>query len=512
VESSLLDEMAERLSDLANRAGMGLSDFDGLEGLDHNGHYGCNRFLYEVSRRWNRPLMSGASMLSHYGFHALTRHCWGEETFDVRSDMELRSRYDNLSIYESHLLKPGVGWQWFRCAATEGEATTVDEIEYLFAKSAGFGGPCALSTWVEALDSHGLTEELLQATSAWSKAMASGAFTDDQTARMREKGTDFHLEQSGEMGMVLTQQKWSRRRWFNLCCRSVLTLENPFHAQPPTLIVRCLNAFDRTNRDNITISVSELEFAPETESRSASQVPASLQVASLADGIELSTTRKEDELHIVRSWTKLSHPLDVSKHRGLGLEVDGDGSGALLFVELKDVPGMIRQYCWRLDFAGKRWLELPNGEVAIEQYYDHAPWNARWDHAVKWFDYSKIGSIAVGLTELKPNARTSCTIHSMQFLSERAVPIDGLVVQNASGCLSIPVTMLFDQYLRVESDGSAAVYDRDWHRLADLPDAVHLPVAQPGTSKWAIKCDPQAACWINVRTCFSKEPESIILK
>jgi hypothetical protein len=193
----------------------------------------------------------------------------------------------------------------------------------------------------------------------------------------------------------------------------------------------------------------------------------------------------------------------------MGIDVDSDGSGALLFVELKDVPGMIRQYCWRLDFTGRRWLELPNGEVAIEQYYDHAPWNARWDHAVKWFDYSKIGSIAIGLTELKTDAPASCIIHSVQFLSEIAVALDGLVVQTESESVSIPVRMSFDQYLRVEAGGATAIYDRDWHRVAELPVAVNLPVASSGKNEWSVTPAAGTAGWINVRACFSKEPESI---
>ena len=511
VESSLLDEMAHRIAGVANSAGMGLSDFDGLEGLAHEGLYGCNRFLYEVSRRWKRPLMAGASMLSHYGFHVLTRHCWGEETYDVRGDMELRSRYDNLPIYESHLLKPGVGWQWFRCASTEGEATTVDEIEYLFAKAAGFGGPCALSTWIEALENHGLTDQLLRATSAWGRAIESGAFTENHKARMRAKGTDFHLEQTREDELLLTEQKWSRRQWFNLGGQSHLRFENPFHLQSPTLIVRCLSAFDKTNADNLSIPIRELQFEPETVCSNLTQTPANVHIAASGNGLRVSAIRGEHEMHIARSWSRPSQPLDVSKHRGLGLEVDGDGSGALLFVEVKDVPGMIRQYYWRMDFTGTRWLELPNGEVAIEQYYDHAPWNARWDHAVKWFDYTRIGSIAIGLTELKPDRPASCNVRSMQFLSEVSLPLDGLVVDSEYGSVSIPATISPDQYLRIESDGSAAVYDRDWHCLAELPDPVHLPVVSPGTSAWAIKSASGANSWINVRTCSADKPQSIIL-
>ena len=56
-----------------------------------------------------------------------------------------------------------------------------------------------------------------------------------------------------------------------------------------------------------------------------------------------------------------SAPLNFTRHQGIGLFVDGDGSGATLVVRLLS-GNVARDYAVPLTFTGKQWIEIPAGE------------------------------------------------------------------------------------------------------------------------------------------------------
>jgi hypothetical protein len=510
VDSSLVEEMAARLAELANFVPLSMTSFDGWEALGYNGGYGCERFLHEVCRRWDHPMVASASRLSHFSWHAFPQYNAGEPTYDVRADMERRTRYRNFVAFEKNLYLPGVGWQWFKSNRWDHEASTPDEIEYLFAKAAGFRYPCALSFEQWDLDAHGETDRMLAATAAWQKAMEADAFSEDQRARMRQKGTDFHLEHSGQGRWKLTQQKWARRAWLKLDGQAAFTADNPFQPQFPLMVVRGLSRFDRSHPANIALPLREMAFEP--RGKQDPNAP-EMRVEKAPASVRLLARRKGPEYpSVVTMDADFPSVQDFSAHHGMGLEVEGDGSGALLFLELVDQGAQVRQYYWRLDFVGRRWLELPCGEARMEEYYDHVPWNyaySHWSWALKWYSYNRVRSVRLGLNELLPDTATQCAILSAQMLSDIREPIDGLSLCSPSGVLIFSCALKPDEFLRVEPDGSSGLYDLNWHRIGAVQPQGSLPKAETGPNEWKIKANGQPGNWVSVRLCFSRPPEDV---
>jgi len=97
------------------------------------------------------------------------------------------------------------------------------------------------------------------------------------------------------------------------------------------------------------------------------------------------------ETDALPSWNSR---LDLTGRRGVGLEIDGDGSGATLLIQIGG-NGM-RDYAVPIDFTGRRWVEIPSGEVAWYQ----ACWGWRMD--TKHCDYATIAEVRLGFGFIPP--------------------------------------------------------------------------------------------------------------
>jgi hypothetical protein len=423
--------------------------------------------------------------------------------------MEERSRYHNFTFFERNLYRPGVGWQWIRSHRDEGETSTVDEIEYLFSRAAGFRASCAVNGEQRDLDEHGETPEILAATRAWQTAIEADAFSEGQRERMRQKGTDFHLEQRGDGRWILTQQKWTRRRCARVGGTDTLTLENPFERQVPELQIRGLFRFERENPANIAVPLPDLAWQPRLDDRGRFPAP-DIRFRAAGGGLELSARRPGAEPH-PGAYVCAAFPrvLDLRAHRGVGLDVEGDGSGALLVVELLNPSAQVRQYYWRLDFTGRRWLELPNGETQFEDYYDHMPWLPSWSAAMRFYDYAQISGLAVGFHAMRPDGSSACAIHALRLLAEINDPIGELEMHTAAGAARFPVALRPHEFIRLHPDGQGVRQDRNRRALEAFQMSGPLPMAVKGPNAWRVQARGNRGHWVSVRACFSRPPEEV---
>jgi hypothetical protein len=156
--------------------------------------------------------------------------------------------------------------------------------------------------------------------------------------------------------------------------------------------------------------------------------------------------------------------LNFTRHQGVGLFVDGDGSGATLVVRF--ISGNVaRDYAVPLTFTGKQWIEIPAGE----QGWSVRNWGPTGKGAVVWvaMNYEKITDVAVGIGYLPANTTSTVTISGLQALSEIAasvvdpkITVGDQTVQ-AKGTLST-----YDQFT-LDHDGTFTIYDSAWHFISN---------------------------------------------
>lgn len=196
----LQDEYCKHITELFNNTGLKQISFDGLEGCYKTGHgeYGVNRFVKMCSDGWKHEVINDASRLNHYLWHVHTRMNWGEPWGAAMREGQLEVRLINQKFYERNCFPKMLGWFLMRLCSSKFEATTMDDIEWMLSKAAGYNAGFSICSDFKVLKSLGNIEQLLASIKHWEKARMTGAFTQEQRERMKDPKSEWHLKPQGE--------------------------------------------------------------------------------------------------------------------------------------------------------------------------------------------------------------------------------------------------------------------------------------------------------------------------
>ncbi|MCK4304752.1 MAG: hypothetical protein KAY24_10995, partial [Candidatus Eisenbacteria sp.] len=533
-ESGLLQEQAAQLAGVMNRCRLGITSFDGLEALNFWGDWGMNRFVEAVFRRWDHHVIFDVSSMTHFLWHMVSRGNWGENMVNLRDEVERRSRLDNIALQQRNLMPPALGWWPLRLRTLDYEATNTDDFEYILAKCAGYDACFCIESHVKIMREHPQTGRILDLAKAWESLRNAGAFTEEQRQLLRTNGLDFRLDTSGPRWRVtpVKTDKPVYRIAPSHRQRVSVPVENPYPAQPLRFTIRVLPALDRETEGSVGLlpaSAGDLRPGPQPGSLNVEPtVPQSgapayrltcdytkrfAEVTPPANAPRIrdtessppvrfnwpvGTCRELSGFESMMIWpsdvhTSPGEALNLSQRRGLGMWLDaGEGSpGTMLFVELVDTAGQVRQYYAPLDQPGRRWVEWPNGEVSADRYFDYewarGPECSIW-HALKWFDYAHVTQVRFGMIRIAPGAIATAVVEGLRALPEMRATLSHLVFRLGDQVLSVEGDLASDQYLTYEGGGTAIVFDANWKELADLPVNGELSLPS-GKSELTISSD-----------------------
>ena len=164
IENGMMDEMTKRLVELVNHTGLRQISFDGLEGLSAYGYgeYSRNRFVKQCYDDWNGEVISDASNLLHFLWHIHTRMNWGEPWGKAMREGMAEYRFQNQAYFDRNLFPRMLGWFELRAAGGDQEATTLDEMEWVLAKAAGYDAGFAVVMNPDVLKGNGQAAVLLR--------------------------------------------------------------------------------------------------------------------------------------------------------------------------------------------------------------------------------------------------------------------------------------------------------------------------------------------------------------
>jgi hypothetical protein len=237
-DPALTVEVARNIATLFNETGLRQISFDGLEGNRSTGmgNYGEILFTstwYEaLSPEIRSHFIADASRTSHYFWHIYSRMNWGEPWYAGFRESQTEYRLKNQAYFRRNLMPGMLGW--FRMSPE----TSVEDIEWMLARSAGFDAGYGFVTSFESLEENGRSHEILQLLARWEEARMANAFSPDQKRRMEDIANEFHLEASGESGWILQQIHTSIHRFENRerqpgePARQAFPFENPEGGQP----------------------------------------------------------------------------------------------------------------------------------------------------------------------------------------------------------------------------------------------------------------------------------------
>jgi len=191
----LQHEIALNIADLFNKTNLKQISFDGLEGCISSGHGDYARML--LVKEWYDNLtatdvISDASNNGHFSWHIHTRMNWGEPWYDSFRESQQEYRLKNQKYFQQNLMPPMLGWFHMK------ENTSLDDIEWLLARAAGFDAGFCLCTSLPTLARNGAGGDILAAIKNWETARHSEAFSPQQRKNMQNTANEFHLESIGE--------------------------------------------------------------------------------------------------------------------------------------------------------------------------------------------------------------------------------------------------------------------------------------------------------------------------
>ena len=196
-------EIAKTLARMFNETGLMQISFDGLEGCwsEGMGDYGKQLFTQtwfdNLGPALKGKVINDASNPGHFFWHVYTRMNWGEPWYAGFRESHLQLRLKNQQFFRRNLMPSMLGW--FSLKAE----TSLEDIEWMLARGAGFNAGFALATSIETLNRHGRKDEILQTIKTWENARLQGLFTESQQQKMQDVTREFHLQVTASGGYQL---------------------------------------------------------------------------------------------------------------------------------------------------------------------------------------------------------------------------------------------------------------------------------------------------------------------
>ncbi len=184
-------EIAMNIADLFNQTGLKQISFDGLEGCYSSGHgqYGRMLLVKECfDNLMHTDVINDASNPGHFSWHIYTRMNWGEPWYGGFRESQQSYRVKNQAYFQRNLMPSMLGWFNMR------DTTSLDDIEWLLARAAGFHAGFALCTSLPVLQKNSASESILAAVNEWETARHAHAFSDEQRKRLEDPTAEFHIE------------------------------------------------------------------------------------------------------------------------------------------------------------------------------------------------------------------------------------------------------------------------------------------------------------------------------
>jgi hypothetical protein len=153
-----------------------------------------------------------------------------------------------------------------------------------------------------------------------------------------------------------------------------------------------------------------------------------------------------------------SRTLNMIRRRGIGMWVTGDGSNAVMTLQ---IPG--GDYVLPLDFTGRRYVEIPNAQVAWSTGY----WG--WRMGSKRSYYDAVTWLKIGFGLLPPQTSARVMVEGITALQETATQLENPVFHAGNTKLAVAGAIASGQYLVWDGGANARVYDPNWNLVTELP-------------------------------------------
>lgn len=484
VETTLFGEIAANHAEVVNRCGfegLYLDAIDGsaiLRGADES-WYWATQFVVEIQKRLKQPVGMEMSAMWHPFWQYRTRwQAWDLPRRGHKRFVDLHAAEVNGGL----LLPLHLGWWGFSAFdPPQTEPTFPDVMEYLGAKLVGWDAGVSLTSGVdpEALRATPLYRRGVDILRACETLRHSRTFDESAKALLREPGKEFALftnaaghtrfrRVQSHTQTIAHDEDWTHH-W---------RVTNEFGAQPVRFRLQALMAAGLpADSSRGPVAILGPESAGRWKPSAAEGV--TFRCDSSAD-VEQRRCRvlATNKGLVARNaaWARLETRFDpwlnIKQHQALAVEIEGDGSGALLAFRLQSphhmAYGGVADYYVPLDFAGLRRVTLV--ETESTRWSDYV-WNdAKHLYHVyrEMADFGAIESLSVCLQNLPPGRETTVVLGEIRALPLREVPVDHPKLTLNGKTLELPVVLSAGSWIEGQGSDDCTIFSGKGEMLGKL--------------------------------------------
>jgi len=465
--------------------------------------YSNNLLLAKLYHYTRREVMFAHSPGSNLGWHIFSR---GNTIDYVHSGIIKHFNRNSLSGADNcnKELQPfEFGWFGYFDHSSAGDATRPREMEYAWCKALAYGAAMSLETKKAPLDANGRTREIFSLIKNWEELKLADYFPQRIREQLKVPGRECALERAADETWLVLPVIYSPKKYVASVDgqQNVWAFHNPYQAQP---LRCCIEARPQLAEYGAAANVVLVEPGGALNLKTTGTGP--MGGPHRQDGVtyELKPSVAETpgggkslEVAAVNNgsnadgWGCAEVLLDsvkaLTRHRALGIWVEGDGSGAYLHFTLEDSGRwQVRDYYVRLDFTGWKYVKMPkwaHGEV----YDFHYPFSNYY--ALRGINFEAIGRIYVFLTNLPVGGTAKARFSRLEALHEIPRPVHhpGLTVNDK--LISFPVILEPDWYLEYSGAGPVRVFDANGFTQAEAAPVAPAPYVQKGNNSLTFFCD-----------------------
>jgi len=196
--AELTVEMSKRIAAIYNQTGLRQISFDGLEGNRSTGlgTYGESLMPYtwynSLSPQVKKHLIIDASRTTHFFWHIYSRMNWGEPWYGGFRESQTEYRFKNQAYFKRNYMPGMLGW--FKMTPE----TSIEDIEWLLARSAGYDAGYAFVAALESIEKNGHSNKILELIGDWEKLRLGGVFSEKQKTLFRDSKKEFSIKKINE--------------------------------------------------------------------------------------------------------------------------------------------------------------------------------------------------------------------------------------------------------------------------------------------------------------------------
>ena len=523
-ESSLFEEIAANHADVVNRCGFDGIYLDAIDGSSIlRGNEECwywpDKFVVEIQKRLKRPVgMEMSSMWHHFWQYRTRWQAWDYPQRGHGRFVDLHAAGVNGGL----LLPLHLGWWGFQSFnPPQIEPSYPDVMENLGARLVGWDAGISLTA--------GIDRETLRKTPLFRRAVDilrtcedlrhTNSLDESAKARLREPGSQFALVQdsAGKPRFVRAQSQvqtvapgepWSLA-W---------QVTNSFASQPIRLRIEALMSVAPAEATNATLlaDLAQAGAAPwkatcangVSYSLGSGTNPADLRYVVLATNAG-QVPRNAAWVRVERSFSPL---LNLKERQGLAVEIEGDGSGALLAIRLESpralAYGAIADRYINLDFTGRRAFSLVETESARWSDYVWNDGKHPYNAYRETIDFGAVESVSAWLQNLPAGVGTKCRLGPIRALPLRPGLVKNPKVSVGGSTIEFPIELASGSWIECNGPADCAAYGAKGEPLGKVTPRGDWPTLPAGVAPLQFSCEPNDAAQPRARvTVFSHGDE-----